>query len=262
MKKILLLLSIVLVSLTSCNNDKSENVLTTTIRMATQSNRSGDVEMTSNNYNITVDFGEYSGTFIIDKLSIPGEYTLSNLTFSVPFSISSTNAYVFKKETVEAKAGMETYTLTDFNANLTVNGYAVSFKIDDVEFTSLSTVQSYVYTSTSVTSETTEPYVGTSSEYVFNMDPTTSTADLYIFNAQFASDMPQLDMVFKGLEMKASDNGIFSITSEGITPEVNSTPYPKYEISDFNAVVNSESCVISFKCAGTYTVIANCKLEK
>ncbi len=60
------------------------------------------------------------------------------------------------------------------------------------------------------------------------------SADLYVYNAKFASNMPyQKEMVFKGIDVDFNKHG-FTLSADRIVPEISSVPYERYVVTDLS----------------------------
>jgi hypothetical protein len=90
------------------------------------------------------------------------------------------------------------------------------------------------------------------SYYGFDIDTDTKTANVYLYNAQFLSTMPQLsNMQFANLPftVKSGNITIKQDADNVLTPSISSTPYPAFPITNFNAYLSSANGSISFTCA-------------
>ena len=121
-------------------------------------------------------------------------------------------------------------------------------------------VDSFYFGETTVTTlasgeeyDTTDPYY----RVVLQQDTENSnvTADIYVYNAKFAVDMPaQSEMVFKNAAIEFNNVG-FNIEATRIVPEIKNTPYERFMITDLSAQCNnSKGMDITYDVAGTWNV--------
>ena len=235
MKKILLMLSVALVALTSCNSDNADNYITATFDMAaTVSGTESDFY--SSAVAVKIDFNKQTGTFTIKNIKSPDGNTYSNVSVEVPFTYGKYANYEFKASVVEAVSGLERLALNNFVANC--------------GFPKATTVV------TDYSSSDSKPYTNETTQYVLAMNPEKKSAILYLYKAKFAENMPkEFDMVFEGLTLDA--NGVsFIASSESLEPKIGDTPYPRYQITDLVVTLTAPNLAISFTCAGIYHVTA------
>lgn len=91
--------------------------------------------------------------------------------------------------------------------------------------------------------------------------PSTMKATLVLDNVNFAERMPALSgMTFDGLNIKPDGTGI-DIENEKFIPTISDTPYPRYEITDFEAELKGGDIEITFTCMGTYDVTIKAKMQ-
>lgn len=258
MKKILLMLSVALVALTSCNSDNADNYITATFDMAaTVSGTESDFY--SSAVAVKIDFNKQTGTFTIKNIKSPDGNTYSNVSVEVPFTYGKYANYEFKASVVEAVSGLERLALNNFVANCGTYDNRLQFTLDGCNYYFVVKNAGFPKATTVVTdysSSDSKPYSNETTQYVLAMNPEKKSAILYLYKAKFAENMPkEFDMVFEGLTLDA--NGVsFIASSESLEPKIGDTPYPRYQITDLVVTLTAPNLAISFTCAGIYHVTA------
>lgn len=96
-------------------------------------------------------------------------------------------------------------------------------------------------------------YTSAVGTYRFEVDESNSTARLYIENANFLENMPQLGvMEFGGISFAMTANGnerVATFACDALTPEIAGRPYPAFPITDLEATMRpGKSLELNFIC--------------
>lgn len=83
------------------------------------------------------------------------------------------------------------------------------------------------------------------------------TADLKIYDAQFATSMPPMNMVFGDIPVIVNPSVGYVLTADSLIPEIGDTPYPDYEITALSGNANFMTGLsLTFRCMSVFTVTA------
>lgn len=83
------------------------------------------------------------------------------------------------------------------------------------------------------------------------------TANVDIYGAKFAQNMPAQNMSFKNIPVTVTSNGCVLSVGD-LVPEIGDVPYPNYPVTNFNAIVNFSSGVdLDFNCMEVFAVSAD-----
>lgn len=83
------------------------------------------------------------------------------------------------------------------------------------------------------------------------------TADVDIYGAKFAQNMPAQNMSFNDIPVVVTSNG-YTLAISDLVPEIAGVPYPNYPITNFNAVADFASGVdVYFNCMEVFAVSAD-----
>ncbi len=156
-------------------------------------------------------------------------YTVENLSFSMLDRYMNTGEYI-----------------PVINMSMTINGeYALVVVPSQLVYFG-STVVTTLASGSIYTNDI--PY------YLINFDASTQTASIGIVSAQFAEEMPEMDMIFAGIDFTLAGTS-FSLNCDSLIPTVGGTPYPDYEITDLSGwATYSGGGTLSFNCASAYSV--------
>ncbi len=112
----------------------------------------------------------------------------------------------------------------------------------------------YFGTTTVTTLASGSVYTNDDPYYLINFNASNQTASIGIVGAQFAEEMPEMDMLFDGIGFSLSSYG-FTLNCDSLIPTVGDTPYPDYEITDLSCSgTYSGGGSLSFNCASAYKV--------
>lgn len=94
-----------------------------------------------------------------------------------------------------------------------------------------------------------QKFTSTDPVYTLRLDSNTKKATLEIDQAQFMVGMPQLDMVFPGIDYKILDNNVVLLSCANLVPESGGRPYPIFPITNLQGRV---------KANGTFDLFFEC----
>lgn len=89
------------------------------------------------------------------------------------------------------------------------------------------------------------------------------TANVDIYGAKFAQNMPAQNMSFKDIPVTVKSNGNVLLSIDELVPEIGGVPYPNYMITDFSANVDFASgASVGFVCMEEFGVSAELGYSK
>lgn len=81
-------------------------------------------------------------------------------------------------------------------------------------------------------------YTSDASLYIIGLDFTNRTASIDIANANFAANMPSLNMKFAGIPFTVDEDANVTLSSDALIPTIGDVPQPDYPISQLRCTVN------------------------
>ena len=158
------------------------------------------------------------------------------------FSYNDKGAMVLNVPATTFLAGAATHTVTDFKlefysrylGNQAFPMLLLNYMIDNQYFVRVIYNPSYYWGTTTVTDQDGKVFTNSdvNSFYGIQFNLETKKADLGVFGAKFATGMPSMNMMFKGLDYTIDAYG-YKITKDELIPTIGDTPYPSYKITDF-----------------------------
>lgn len=207
---------------------------------------------------LTVDFANSTIQLSANSLQYdPNELAISFELPATPFSYKESGWELTSTATFDIESGSH-HTISDLNIkfNSRANGMQVLTKLSfivDNNYDVCFIFRQNVFSGTTRTFDINNPSDVFTTEnplYMVQLNSDGKTAFLAIANPQFVSNMPSTisSMQFPALNVKYIRGGI-QFESEKLTPTIGNTPYPKYEITDFNGImVLGSSLNLDFKC--------------
>lgn len=273
MKKILSLFIISLcIVMASCS--KNDDVTSTESFTSSMVNK-----VTSPTGAISIYQGSY--TFDIDLVAMKMTITAKDVQFSarmpkvtfvmkdIPFTFDSKKGYVIASTNITPEVDgspMTSYNISSISGTIypttkDSEGYlfaqvpSLQYTVSGFTMTATPASMIFHYSNSTAVTGGSSTFNTSNSAYTVNFDPVNLTATLNIKDAQFASQMPAMNMQFAGLTVTPSATG-FSLSSTELTPSVIGstgalTPYPNYKISNFSATVIGSKFTATFTCTIT-----------
>lgn len=155
---------------------------------------------------------------------------------------------------------VDSFTMTYYNS--TTPMVSISYEINGRYTVTVLPVESLYGAQTTVTTiatgdvyETVEPYYGVKLQQ--DEESGELTANVHVFNAKFASNMPaQSEMVFNGIGVEVVD-GVIRLKSDRLVPEIANTPYERFMVTNLNArCYIARGIAIGYEVAGTWKVVS------
>lgn len=260
--------------LTSCdNNDEGGNTAslqlssTDNIILSTKTADNSVEVLSGANYFISVDYDKMTCTVAVNDLQYDTQKTA--ISFSIPetrIAVSSAGWVIRRQEpfTVQASNGT-TATISDFDMEFTMrvgNSSALAmleFTLDGTyQISTLLTTSNFVGTTTStlIADPETDPFTTTNTTYSVIVNRETSKAQVRIYQAQFASNMPTNlgTMVLDNIPVTFTSQGFAAIQTQVIPQIANangtSDPYPQFTLTNVKiAYVAGMHFNMEFDCA-------------
>lgn len=106
----------------------------------------------------------------------------------------------------------------------------------------------YTNCSTTTSAEGIAPFTTTVTTYLVNFI-TSTKANVTIVSAQFAQRMPQMTMVFPGVDVEMTASG-YVFKADELIPKISDTPMPSYKVTNFRMETSSKGAVanVAFNC--------------
>lgn len=223
-------------------------------------------EASTLNFNYRLDKGEVQ----ISAMSIPLTET-RKVNFVLPVTKYSTTQYGAFMMTIPNAMTGNNINLSSFSAGTViryltgsmrmVNYYYATMNIDDYKVSVIQTANSY-YGETKVNYVTGNPdtYTGLDTYYDMQIDAKKMTAEINIYNAKFASNMPvQTRITLKDVPITLSHKGIHFQADEIIPLQTNGAPKPEFAITQLSGDAGQGTGLqLSFRVADTWQVNASC----
>lgn len=119
-----------------------------------------------------------------------------------------------------------------------VPGMSVSYTVDGkYDVTNVPYRTMFTGATETVNSTDNSSFETTKTTYAVDIDPQTMKAVLSISGAAFAEGMPALNMEFSDLTVNVKDGG-YRLHSDSVLPTIAGTPYPAFQISNFDMNVD------------------------
>ncbi len=132
----------------------------------------------------------------------------------------------------------------------------VSMTMGDMEAVTVQRQRVYFGSTGVVNNEANTNFVSKSPYYAVTLDPSTMLADIDIYQAEFAANMPAMDMNFANVSFSVSNLG-YKLTCEELIPTIKDVPYPNYKITGLVGDATFASGLdLRFNCMETYSVQA------
>ena len=106
----------------------------------------------------------------------------------------------------------------------------------------------YTNCSTTTSAEGIAPFTTTVTTYLVNFI-TSTKANVTIVSAQFAQRMPQMTMVFPGVDVEMTASG-YVFKADELIPKISDTPMPSHKVTNFRMETSSKGAVasVAFNC--------------
>lgn len=280
MKKILSLLGVglTLTLTTSCLNTE-ESVQTTRLNIdcyniVTDTETNTSTLTTSGSYNMLLNITDMTVTFAMqvpsltnqdDQVTIslpPVPLTLDKQIIANGFSGTDLIPKINGTENPEyTVTGLSGHYATAYNSEGQMsNAFSLAYNVGG-KYRILAITRNALYLNCTTTSSATGQETFSQSSTYYNIDfNSRESVDVTINSAQFAKNMPQLNITLRDLPITVRSSG-YSLQADKIIPYIGDVPYEDYTITDFffETYANAEQMRLSFKCtiSGTqYTVSA------
>lgn len=265
----LLAMSALMISCDNGDNDKME-VIANFNQFYTVTSSSSNSHCANATFTYEIDYTDGTIDIIANNVSFSSRMPAITMEIDdIPFKYTNSEAYSssgisFSATNIVPEVGgqeMRDYTITSINGEI---GYIESAQANTAMLTMVVNNQYTIavqpatpvfeyYNSSVVSSSTT--YTNSNAIFQLVYDPTNKLVDIYIHNAQFASAMPAMNMVFKAIPFESAVYGVdFSI--DELTPYLvgstgATTPAPNYVISNLSGRVVSGKLDFDFTCTIT-----------
>lgn len=280
MKKLLFILPVLLLALTSCLDDNPENKFTFARACSNRITNLGESETTMKYCTTTYVVDNVTRTIEVNMLNFSvGDETKVTLSFPAMKMVDTDYGFTFSHSgefsAVVNGAENGNYLISDLTCTNEVYSntgdrfaelYYLQFKLTtpSQEYIVNSEMMAYNYINT-VTNITPlsggEMYTWKDAEYYFELNPDEKKAKFVANNIKFNPNMPALQgMLIENLDLKANAAG-YQISGSDIVPKIADVDYPKYKLTDIEGAITGKTGFLRFTCMG-HSVSVELNLKK
>ena len=280
MKKVLFILPVLLLALTSCLDDNPENIVRFARACSNRITNTNSGETTMKYCTTTYLADNIAQTIETNLLNFSaGDETKVALSFPAMKMVNTDNGFKFEKreEFPGIVNGVENTnymisSLTCYNevyssdANRFSEYYILEFTLTtpSQEYLVRNEMMAYhfINTVTSVAPITGgDTFNWTEASYFFELDPEEKKLKATLNNIKFVAGMPALEgMVLENIDLKATAGG-YIISGDDIVPKISDTDYPKYKLTNIEGAISGNTGYLRFNCMG-FAVSVDLKMKK
>lgn len=280
MKKLLFILPVLLLAMTSClkNNPENEVKFARACSNRITNLNSGETSMKYCTTTYVAD--NIAQTIEVNLLNFSvGDETKITLSFPAMKIVNTDNGFKFEKleEFPGIINGIENgnYMISNLrcsneiysaDANRFAEFYNLEFNLTtpSQEYIVRNEMMNYNFINT-VTSVTPvaggEPFNWTEASYFFELNPEEKKIKATLNNIKFTSKMPALEgMILQNIDLKANGGG-YVITGDDIVPKIADVDYPKYKITNIEGAISGNTGFLRFNYMG-FAVSVDLKMKK
>ena len=183
-------------------------------------------------------------SLVFNNIALKYDKTNGGFSFSLP-------------EATPVASNGKDYKVTDLNGSIAA--YALRNSTTSSMVTAITVLQIsytvndkydiyYTNCSTTTSAEGIAPFTTTVTTYLVNFI-TSTKANVTIVSAQFAQRMPQMTMVFPGVDVEMTASG-YVFKADELIPKISDTPMPSYKVTNFRMETSSKGAVasVAFNC--------------
>lgn len=268
----LIFASLALAAITASCDDSKENSMEITVgvpMMNVVTTKGADTKIVYSNYNVNINYTDQYIITILPETDF-GQQKVSFVTPTLPYTFRSNSYWFNLSGAFNTNAGVQISNLggfvteainrppvlstgsAQFNSTLAFNAH---YKIGSDIF-----VQTFpkdaVYTGNTTGSDSNNKFTSDKTSYRVVINPSKLDATLYIYNAKFNEQMPELNIILTGLKV-VPEMGTYKVKGEHITPSTfDGTEYPHFKFDSFELTPMSTdltSVRIQFEVAGRFS---------
>lgn len=257
MKKLLFLFSIaIMLFATSCSSDPTSKASVSFAMINHIADENNETTLTGGTYYFELDYMSNTATISIPALRLQsGEASVKLELKDIKFTSSSSKGTEFSLTNVVPYInGVQdpNYTIGSLYGQIYGTIVRLTYTIQQKKVIADLVQQGYSSTVFNVTDADGKVFTYSDATCSFVLNPyELSNASLSLYGIKFAQSMPVgLNMDFNKLTFAATPNG-YLVTKDEIIPEISSTPYDKYKVTNFRAEITDNIAIITFDCMGS-----------